>query len=275
MPWSGWLSCLSQFLPSKKRAMSSDLLPGAGRHRQVVADRGLERRLVGRIGQHVAAVIENLPVGVVQDPIALAIPAVERAQRGRHGVVAPARELPARHEGLHRQHRVLRDEVAIEVGGDHHPVETLRAAQQVEHHGGVELGDRHQRDVELAARELLPHRLEGEDRPRDRPVSALAVGQEMDGRAGVGRLAVAQHAAQLGLRGLDHRVLVRRAELQEHGAVVEPVHILPGRGGAAADQEEGQAGEPPCRSLHRSSSSPFGRCPLRGMENPGANYRRL
>jgi len=75
--------------------------------------------------------------------------------------------LAAFHVLLDRKHVVACDQVAVEEGADDDGVVEAGALTQIEHHLRVEVGDRCQRNLQLAAGKLFPDRTEAENWPRD------------------------------------------------------------------------------------------------------------
>ena len=199
-----------------------ELLPGLGRDRHVVALLRLERRLMLGIVEHVAAVIEHLAVGVVEHAVARVPPGVQGLERGRHGIVGPLRMLAALHELLDREHVVAGDQVAVEEGADDDRVVEAGALTQIEHHLGVEVGDRGERDLQRAAGKLLPDRAETVDRPRD-PASRPGIeGENRDRGPLEGLLAGPEQGAQLLPRGLDDGAVLHD---EVDGPVVVPLDV--------------------------------------------------
>ena len=147
-------------------------------------------------------------------------------QRLRHHVVGPLRVLAARHVVVDRHHVLARDQIAVEERADDDGVVQAGALAQIEHHLGVEVGDRGERDVELAAGELLPDRAEGVDRARDAALRSGVEGQHGDVGALERLLVRPEQRAELLLGGGDDRVVVVRTEHQVDGAVVLPAHML-------------------------------------------------
>ena len=209
------------------------LLPGLGRHDHVVTGRLLELGAPLRIVEDVAAIVEDLAVGIVEDAVADALPGIEVAQRLRHGIVRPLRIFAALHVVVDRDHVVAGDQVAVEERADHDGVVETGALAQIQHHLGEQVGDRHERDVELAAGELLPDRPERVDRAGDAALGPGIEGQDRDIDAVERLLVRPEQRAELGLGRVDHGVVVVRTELEVDAAIVMPVDVLAGQGDRA------------------------------------------
>ena len=247
-----------------------DLLPCLRGYGQVVAQGRLERGLVGGVVQDIAAIVEHLPVGVVQHAVADIVPAVELPQRRRHGIVAPARELAARQQRVHRGHMVAGDQVAVEERCDHGGVVAAATLAEIEHQVGIELADRDQAELEVGASELFPDGTQRLDRARDRSMRTLAVREQPNRRPGEGRRGSAEQRPQLVDGSLDHRVLVGRTELEQDRPIGETLDMLSGSCSPrpAREQQSGSDGRP---SLRHVVASPYATV----WPNQGVPYRRL
>ena len=263
MPWSGCEVVRVEVLAVEEVGDVEHLLPGLGRHGQVVADGLLELGLPARVAQDVTAVVEHLPVGVVQHAVALAVPGVELTDRVRHGVVGPARILPARQQVVDGADQVGADQLAVEERGTDGRVVLPGATPPVEHHGRVDVGDRLQAELDLGPGQLLEHRRPRAGRRSRR--AALVLAQDAHGGAGERvRVRPGEQGAQLVAAGLDDRVVAGRPELEQHGAVVEPVDVLARAGGLSERDEAHQGGhEAPLPRAHRSLRLSLRHQPLR------------
>ena len=228
-----------------------ELLQGLGRCGQVVAVLRLERGHVLGVGEHVAAVIEDLAVGVAQHAVADAAPGVDVLERRRHHVVGPLRIVAALAPFVHRQDVLAVDQVAIHEGADDRAVILARAVAQVEEQLGVELADRDQGDVQLGAGQLLEDRPEGVDRPGDAALGAGIQREDGDLLALERLLVRAEQRPHVLLPGGDDGVVIVLAQLEQDRAVVLPFDELAGLGGREREHAERSAGQQRLEAGHQ------------------------
>ncbi len=228
-----------------------ELLQGLRRRGQVVAVLRLERGHVLGVGEHVAAVVEDLAVGIAQHAVADVAPGIDVLERRRHHVVGPLRIVAALAPLVERQDVLAVDQVAIHEGADDGAVILARAVAQVEEQLGVELADRDQGDVQLGTGQLLECRPEGVDRAGDAALRAGIQGEDGDLLALERLLVRAEQGTQVRLVRGDDGVVIVLAQLEQDRAVVLPLDELAGLGGREREHAERSAGQQRLEAGHR------------------------